>query len=233
MKYTVDAIVPCFNEEKRIGKVLKVLSASPYINKIIVVDDGSSDNSAKEASAFPKTIVIKLTKNEGKGKAVRIGLSKVKKETVFLCDADIKGLRQKHIEKLINEYQNNPGGLVVGFRKKHKNALLYWARKNFTLVLDGERIIAVKDLKKILRSKNAAGYGLEAWTNYYFRKNKKKTSIVPLVGVYNPFMFVKGDSKVMIKLMALEYITCVHTYSQIYKEQLKKYSDRLQYKNGR
>lgn len=229
MKYTVDAIVPCFNEEKRIGKVLKVLSKSSYINKIIVVDDGSSDNSAKKASSFTKTVVIRLAKNGGKGKAVRIGLSKVKKEAVFLCDADIKGLKNTHIKKLIEEYRKNPGGLIIGFRKKHKNKLLYWARRNVNPILDGERIISVKDLRKIVRSQNASGFRLEPWMNYYFRKNKKKTSIVPLTGVYNPHMIVKRENA--IKCMALQYFTFMQIYSKIYKDQFKKYS-RLQKFHG-
>jgi glycosyltransferase involved in cell wall biosynthesis len=228
MKHTVDAIVPCFNEEKRIGGVLDVLSTSSYINKIIVIDDGSSDKSAQKAASYPKTIVIKLSKNRGKGKAVKIGLAEVEKELVFLCDSDIKGLKDNHIGELIKEYKNNPGGLVIGIRKKHKNKLIYWVRRNMVPLLDGERIVAAKDLGKVVRSQNASGYGLEAWMNYYFRKNKKKTSIIPLAGVYNPHMIVKREKA--IKYIALEYFTCMQTYSKIYKDELKRYSNRLQYK---
>lgn len=221
--YKVDVIIPCHNEGPRVGAVLKALLSSPHVNKIIVVDDGSNDNSSEVAKTFSKTEVITLKKNIGKGGAVRKTLDKIETEAVFLCDADIRGFQKEHLEILLEAYRKNPKGLVIGIRmgKKH-NKLMYWLRENLIFAIDGERIMSKSDLKAILRSKNADGYGLEAWTNYYFRKNKKQTRIVVLDGVWDgPW------SRKEIRAWANEAKEISGTYKEVYKDSLKRYGEKI------
>lgn len=66
------AIVPAFNEEKRIAPVLKQLKK--HVDKMIVVDDGSSDKTSKVSKKH--AIVVRHIINLGKGAALRTGCKK-------------------------------------------------------------------------------------------------------------------------------------------------------------
>jgi glycosyltransferase involved in cell wall biosynthesis len=91
-------IIPCYNEEKLIEKVLeKVLSVSlesEIQKEIIVVNDGSADNTAAVINAFcnshPSVIAIHQQKNSGKGAAIRSALEKVSGEIIIIQDGDLE-----------------------------------------------------------------------------------------------------------------------------------------------
>lgn len=104
---SVTAIIPAYNEEKTIGNVLDVVSESPLINEIIVVSDGSWDNTANIAKAYGIK-VIELKNNIGKGGAIKAGLVECNSDIVLLLDADLIGLKKNHIYDLVNPiiYEN-------------------------------------------------------------------------------------------------------------------------------
>jgi len=88
--YGVSIIVPAFNEAKTISKTLESLKNLNYPKdkiKIIVVDDGSWDETANIASQFSGVKVIRK-KNGGKASAINMGLREVKTELVAVMDAD-------------------------------------------------------------------------------------------------------------------------------------------------
>jgi glycosyltransferase involved in cell wall biosynthesis len=82
------AIIPAYNEEKYIGTVVK--KASHYVDRVIVVDDGSYDNTYGEAKASGAS-VIRSPKNEGKARAIKRGLEKAKdSDVIVLMDGDLQ-----------------------------------------------------------------------------------------------------------------------------------------------
>ncbi len=95
------AIVPAFNEERTIAFVIKVLKESDLIDEIIVVDDGSQDNTFKIALASGVK-VIKMPTNSGKGQALCIGVKETKSPFLVFVDADLQGLTQNHIRDILN-----------------------------------------------------------------------------------------------------------------------------------
>src|SRR5207249_3745208 len=98
----------------RVGKVLQVLANSPYINRVIFVNDGSKDNSLQEAKKVTGVKILINNKNVGKGDAVKKALQYVTTSDVFLFDADLSGLKEKHIKKMYASYSKNPDAMVVG-----------------------------------------------------------------------------------------------------------------------
>ena len=88
---SVDAIVPAFNEELCLENTLRNLYANKYINRLICVNDGSTDGTAafldQWAKVNPRLIVVHQ-KNTGKGGAIMHGLMHVTSPYVFLTDAD-------------------------------------------------------------------------------------------------------------------------------------------------
>ncbi|MGB9892859.1 MAG: dolichyl-phosphate beta-glucosyltransferase [Candidatus Saccharicenans sp.] len=93
----LSVIIPAYNEEKRIGlslrKILDYLQARRFEAEIIVVDDGSSDQTATLAgeilSDFPDSKIISLPDNKGKGAAVREGVLNSKGNLILFTDADL------------------------------------------------------------------------------------------------------------------------------------------------
>ena len=71
-KPTVAAIVPAYNEADTIGDILQVLLRCPDIDELIVVNDGSSDDTADIAASLGVR-VVNLYPNRGKGGAMKAG----------------------------------------------------------------------------------------------------------------------------------------------------------------
>ncbi len=96
----VSVIIPAFNESNTVQKVIEVVKEMNIVDEVIVVDDGSSDNTA-EISKAAGARVIKHNTNLGKGTALQTGLKHSKGDIVAFIDADITNLTSKQIEKII------------------------------------------------------------------------------------------------------------------------------------
>jgi len=85
---TVSVIIPAFNEEDRIGATVDAVLAMKVADEIIVVDDGSTDNTARIAARRGARIV-RMMKNSGKGAAMNEGLTAALGEVLVFLDADL------------------------------------------------------------------------------------------------------------------------------------------------
>tara|TARA_B100000315_G_scaffold220984_1_gene224056 strand:- start:2199 stop:2936 length:738 start_codon:yes stop_codon:yes gene_type:complete len=89
-------IVPAFNEETRLPSTLKAtidyLKRQEYSSEIVIVSDGSIDNTKEIAESFketfPKLVVIEYFPNYGKGYAVKMGMLKANGKYRLFMDAD-------------------------------------------------------------------------------------------------------------------------------------------------
>jgi dolichyl-phosphate beta-glucosyltransferase len=89
-------VVPAYNEELRLPPTLSRLHAfleqQPLRYEIVVVDDGSKDNTIGVTEALAATIpnlrIVKQTPNRGKGAAVRRGMLEARGQIRVMCDAD-------------------------------------------------------------------------------------------------------------------------------------------------
>ena len=109
----ITAILPAYNEEVSIGSV--VLNTKKYVGSIIVVDDGSTDNTV-EIAELAGAQVICHSSNKGKGAALKTGFEAAKSsEIIITMDSDAQH-DPKEIPKLIAPIINGEADIVNGSR---------------------------------------------------------------------------------------------------------------------
>jgi len=126
---TLSILIPCYNEEKTIGQVLKkVISTEiPGIQKeIIIVDDCSSDNTPASIKYFVadggySIKVIRHEKNRGKGACIRSGLTQVTGEVIIIQDSDLE-YDPSEYHKLLAPILNGHADVVYGSRFRGSEA---------------------------------------------------------------------------------------------------------------
>ena len=107
------AILPAYNEELCISSI--ILGSKKYVDRIIVVDDGSKDNTA-EIAGLAGAEVIKHSCNMGKGAALKTGFKAVKgSDIIVTLDSDGQH-NPKEIPKLVDPIINGEADIVNGSR---------------------------------------------------------------------------------------------------------------------
>ncbi|RKX65216.1 glycosyltransferase family 2 protein [candidate division TA06 bacterium] len=109
-------LLPAYNEERFIGKVIDKIRKNGFKN-ILVVDDGSNDNTY-EIAVKKKVKTIKHIKNKGKGAALKTGLSYAYSEGydfVAILDADNQH-NPMDLNKLIREMESGNYDIIIGKR---------------------------------------------------------------------------------------------------------------------
>lgn len=96
----VSVIIPAYNEEDTVAKVVEVVKQVSFVDEIIVVNDGSSDRTAEEAEKAG-AIVITHETNKGKGEALNTGFKEAECDIIAFIDADIYNLTSKKVEAMI------------------------------------------------------------------------------------------------------------------------------------
>jgi len=135
---TVSAIIPAHDESPTICGVIRPLLGHLLIDEIIVVDDGSMDDTADRARSMGVT-VISLPSNRGKASAMSRGVRAARNEIVFFADADIIGLTPETVTRIVTAVTSREYGMYVGIRGRKT----YWANRllRFTPILGGERAL--------------------------------------------------------------------------------------------
>ena len=124
----VSILVPAFNEEKWIKKTLESIIEVEYPNKeIIVIDDGSTDNTfliSSNLAKKSKNIKVFKKKNGGKASAINYGLLIASGEIIVITDAD--GLVSRNsLREIVNLFQNpSVVGVAGNIRVINKSNIL-------------------------------------------------------------------------------------------------------------
>ncbi len=125
MKPDVSIVIPAYNESDRLGGPLKTIldfvSSTRLNAEIVVVDDGSSDDTAEVAknvfAAAPDidTSVIRYDMNRGKGFAVKTGLLAAKADVALFTDADLSTPIEE-MSKLVDPIRSGEFDVTFGSR---------------------------------------------------------------------------------------------------------------------
>ena len=113
-------IIPCYNEEKTLKKiVLRVMKFNSHDKEIIIVDDCSSDNSPEIIkdllNNYDSIQSHRHIKNIGKGAAIKSGIEMSKGDIILIQDADLE-YNPKEYDKLLRPFLEADADVVYGSR---------------------------------------------------------------------------------------------------------------------
>jgi glycosyltransferase involved in cell wall biosynthesis len=185
--YSVTAVVCAFNEEHTIFGVLQALSQSPYLNEIIVINDGSTDGTSAVLKAFKHNTrihVIEFSENKGKGAAMAEGING---DILLFVDADLLNLDIQHVVEIIRPLIKGKAEMVVG----HPTMNNVMDNLDPFKQLAGERAVFKEDILPLLTKIEKSRFGVETLINLYYQTNKKRVQSIALYGLIHPVKLQK------------------------------------------
>jgi glycosyltransferase involved in cell wall biosynthesis len=189
----VAVIIPAFNEAARITHVVNAVKASSYAHEVIVVNDGSSDNTAAVVRKIEGVHLVDMIKNVGKGGAMAAGVASTNAPIVAFVDADLAGLEPGHIDTILLPLIRGECDMCVGvFRggKVRSNAAMA-----MTPFLSGQRAMK-RELFESIPYIGELRFGVEVAITESVRKKRAVVKRVILRGVSNCF---KEDKMGLVK----------------------------------
>lgn len=206
-------VIPAFNEGSVVYKVLRSLpSKIKGISKreVVVVDDGSVDNTSAEALRSGATI-LKHPINRGAGAATKTGILWAKKknpDVILTFDADGQH-RPDEIRKVLDPVLNGSADLVIGSRFLRKQNVpvdryfLNWAANMLTLILfgtfstdtqSGFRALSKKAFNLIDFKNDRMEFSSEILIDA--KKHKLRVKEVPIAAIYTKYSREKGQKNI-------------------------------------
>ncbi len=172
------AIVPAYNEEATIATVVTALLASPYLSDVLVISDGSADETALRARAAGAR-VHEMPRQGGKGEAMLHALIHTDAPIVVFFDADLLGLTPEHVEQLVLPVLNGSRAMNVGLRDR---GVVLTAVTRWLPLVAGERAMRRSVIEQT-PAQYLKGFMVEASLNYFCRSHGLPYGAVKLAGL--------------------------------------------------
>jgi glycosyltransferase involved in cell wall biosynthesis len=122
MTYTV--IIPIYNEERTLQLLLNQLKNLSSEIEIIIIDDGSNDNTQSILKNNQSLITLRNRINRGKGYCVKKGLQIAANQNIILIDGDLE-IDISHIPKFIERFERSQKDVLVGKRWEKNNRAIF------------------------------------------------------------------------------------------------------------
>jgi glycosyltransferase involved in cell wall biosynthesis len=179
----IAAVLPAYNEAARIADVLRAVLRAPSVEEVVVVNDGSTDATAKIVREFPEVCLVNLPVNRGKGGAMVAGAGATDADVLVFLDADLIGLKPEHVEELVRPVRTGRAQMTVGkFRGGRK--LTDWSQK-LVPNISGQRAILRERFEEVPDLEHSR-YGVEMAITRFCHYYRVPTETVLMPGVTHP-----------------------------------------------
>jgi dolichyl-phosphate beta-glucosyltransferase len=237
MKFHLSIVIPAFQESERIGESLRKILAyveNENLNaEVIIVDDGSKDNTAevarKACSEFPElaTNVIRYEENRGKGFAVKTGLLAASGEIALFSDADLSTPIEE-LPKLISPIENGDFDLTFGSRAIDRSLIgdrQPWRREQGGKVFN----LIVRILTKLPFWDTQCGFKA-------FRMSKFRPLLdvmkIERFGFDVEFLYVANLAKLKLKETPVVWNHCDGTTISVFRDSLRMFREVQEIRNN-
>lgn len=173
----ISIIIPVYNKEEYLDECIKSVVTQDYNNlEIIIINDGSHDNSEKIINAWIKKddrIKYIYQQNRGVAHARNRGLSIAKGEYIFFLDADDM-LEKNAITKLVNHAKKNSADIIIGniIIKQDNDKIKNKAFKN--IIFNEENLHSIEVILEmfVINQRHMAMAGNKLYKLSFINKNK-------------------------------------------------------------
>jgi glycosyltransferase involved in cell wall biosynthesis len=194
----VAAIVPAYNEGATLREVLSVLKATPSIDEVLVVSDGSTDDTVEIARSLGLR-TIHLRQNQGKGRAMEIGVAHTDAGILLFVDADILNLTVDLISRLIEPVLSGRSDMNVGIR--HRGRPLNAIQDRTGPLLSGIRCLR-RPIFEAVPDSHLEGFAVETGLNWACRELGCRTTTTVM---YNLKHLVKEKKRGLVQGLYARY----------------------------
>jgi hypothetical protein len=158
----ISCIICAYNEAPRIAAVLRAAAGHPLLHEVIVVNDGSTDETAEVVRQFPQVKLVSCVENRGKSFAMATGVAAAEGEVLMLLDADLSGLTAEHIAALAMPVLAGEAAVSISLRR---NSLPVFRAIGLDFV-SGERVVRRELLGEVLEEiRGLPRFGIEVYMN--------------------------------------------------------------------
>lgn len=158
----ISCVICAYNEAPRIAAVLRVVAGHSLLHEVIVVDDGSTDETAEVVRQFPPVRLVACQVNRGKSFAMATGVAAAEGELLMLLDADLSGLTPEHITALAVPVLAGEAAVSISLRQ---NSLPIFRAIGLDFV-SGERVVRKALLGEVLDEiRGLPRFGIEVFMN--------------------------------------------------------------------
>ena len=236
----VSIVVPAFNEAGRIGESIKKIDAyiqqSPLSFEIIVVDDGSTDNTSEivRDSRVKGVRLVQNYRNQGKGYTVRHGVLAASGEYVLFTDADLSAPIEE-LDKLLDVAHKENADIVIGSRgldrkyiEKHQSRLRELGGMCFNLMVRtllglrlydtqcGFKLFRRERSRRIFEQQTTFGFGFDPELLFLAKRNGLTVRETPVRWSHaegSKVNFLRDSVRMFLDLVRIRWNAIIGRYS--------------------